>query len=97
MKQDTKKYVKYLMCSAKPEDLMEELESLNLNELRMVQGCGVPGEAWTYCNELIRKRKKEVHALIMEQGAKASMSVETGSDGESENDGTSSIRTSESR
>lgn len=96
MKRDTKKYIHYIMCSAQCEELCSELDTLNLHELRMIQGCGVPGEAWEYCNALIKKRKQEVNALIAEQGRTAKMTVETNSFSEGGDIGESAVRPSES-
>lgn len=75
-KKATKPYVKDVMCYMTQEDLMRALDGLNLKELRQIQGCGVPGDAWRHCNELIRKRTQEIDLIIQDQGQKAHCKVD---------------------
>lgn len=75
-KKSTKPYVRDVMRYMDQDVLMRALDQLNLKELEQIQGCGVPGDAWRYCNDLIRKRKEEIDLIINKQGAEAIAQVE---------------------
>jgi hypothetical protein len=58
------------------EELMRALDQLDLKELRQIQGCGVPGDAWRHCNECIRKKEAEIGLFIAQGGVQASATTE---------------------
>jgi len=60
-------YLRYLMKNMDQEELIGYLRDLNLEELRMAVGCGVPGTAMLVAHALLRKRKKELAAIIEKQ------------------------------
>jgi D-mannonate dehydratase len=90
-KKQTRPYVHTTMEQMDPQQLLQELDVLNLKELRQIQGCGVPGSAWTYCNELIRKRLDEIDIIIKKQGREAFAHVETEVPPEVEQNGTTGV------
>ena len=75
-KSQTKKYVVQVMKMYKQEELMQLLEDLNYKELKMIAGCGVPGDAWRVCYDLLRKKKSELDLFIEQGGQQAHASVE---------------------
>ena len=72
----TKKYVRQIMGYYTQEELMGYLDELNYKELRMIAGCGIPGDAWRYSTDLLRKKKQEVELFIAADGKQATATVE---------------------
>jgi hypothetical protein len=79
------------MVQMDPDRLLQELDMLNLKELRQIQGCGVPGNAWTHCNDLMQQKQREIDLIIREQGRKAFAQVETEKPPEVEQNGTTGV------
>lgn len=90
-KKQTRPYVHTTMEQMDPQRLLQELDVLNLRELRQIQGCGVPGSAWTYCNELIQKRLAEIDIIIKKQGQEAFSHVGIEAPPEVEQNGTTGV------
>jgi len=70
---------------------MKKLDELNLKELEMISGCGIPGDAWRYSIDLIKKKKLEVELFITQGGAKASATIEHELNEEESRNGASGI------
>ncbi|MEA3222367.1 MAG: hypothetical protein U9P49_04280 [Thermodesulfobacteriota bacterium] len=64
--------MKYEMKTSSQEDLIASLKSMNLEELRYAQGCGIPGHANTIALDLLRIRKSE-YKKFMESQSKRSV------------------------
>ena len=62
-KQSCKDRMKYI----NQEDLINALKKMNLQELRYVMGCGVPGSANTIAVQLVRVRRKEYDKFLKMQ------------------------------
>ena len=75
-KAETKKYVRQVMGYYTQEKLMKLLDELNYKELKMIAGCGVPGDAWRYSVDLLRKKKTEIELFISQDGQKATTVAE---------------------
>lgn len=75
-RQQNKNYVRYEMKNLSQEDLIDDLKSMNLAELRYVQGAGVPGHANLICMQLIAKRKQEYNEFLKQQSRRKINSVE---------------------
>lgn len=75
-RQQNKNYVRYEMKNLSQEDLIKDLKTMNLAELRYVQGAGVPGHANLICMQLIAKRKKEYDEFLKQQSRRPIESVE---------------------
>jgi hypothetical protein len=90
-KKSTKPYVKDVMKYMDQDSLMRALDNLNLKELEQIQGCGVPGDAWRHCNDLIRQRKEEIDLIIKKQGAEATATVDHNTITETEDHGTTGV------
>lgn len=75
-KTQTKKYVRQVMGYYRQEELMEGLTELNYKELKMISGCGIPGDAWKFSFDLLKKKRMEIDLLIEEHGKKASATIE---------------------
>lgn len=75
-KAQTKKYVRQVMGYYTQEKIMESLDGLNYKELKMITGCGVPGDAWRYAVDLLRKKKQEIELFITQSGQKATSTVD---------------------
>jgi len=75
-KAQTKKYVRQVMGYYDQERLMHALDELNYKELKMIAGCGIPGDAWRYSVDLLSKKKKEIELFIAQDGQKAIAVVE---------------------
>jgi hypothetical protein len=75
-KSQTKKYVRQVMGYYDQTDLMIKLNELNYKELKMIAGCGVPGDAWRFTLDLLKKKRDEIDLLIEEHGKKATATVE---------------------
>lgn len=75
-KSATKKYVRQVMGYYTQEKLMMLLDGLNYKELKMIAGCGVPGDAWRYSIDLLRKKRDEIDLFISQSGQKASATIE---------------------
>lgn len=76
MKRKTMEYVRYLLCSYDQKKLMNLLDELNYKELKVIAGCGIPGDAWRYSIDLLKKKREEIDLIIEEHGKKASAVVE---------------------
>jgi hypothetical protein len=81
-KSQTKKYVGQVMRIYTQEKLMKLLDGLNYKELKMISGCGIPGDAWRYSYDLLRKKKLEVELFITQGGVKASATIEHEANGD---------------
>lgn len=75
-KSQTKKYVRQVMGYYDQTTLMKLLDDLNYKELKMIAGCGIPGDAWRYSLDLLRKKRDELDLLIEQHGQKATTTVE---------------------
>jgi hypothetical protein len=75
-KEQTKKYVRQVMGYYTQERLIAALAELNYKELKMIAGCGIPGDAWRYSVDLLAKKKQEVELFIAQGGTKATATVE---------------------
>lgn len=75
-KSQTKKYVRQVMGYYDQTTLMRLLDDLNYKELKMIAGCGIPGDAWRYSLDLLRRKREELDLLIEQHGQKATMTVE---------------------
>lgn len=75
-KSQTKKYVRQVMGYYDQVKLMQLLDELNYKELKMIAGCGIPGDAWRYSLDLLRRKREELDLLIEQHGQKATMTVE---------------------
>lgn len=75
-KSQTKKYVRQVMGMYEQEELMKLLDDLNYKELKMIAGCGIPGDAWRYAVDLLRAKKRQVDIFIEQDGQKATATVE---------------------
>lgn len=84
-KSQTKKYVRQVMGYHKQEDLMKLLDDLNYKELKMIAGCGIPGDAWKYSYDLLHKKKMELDLFIEQGGQKATVTVNATGTSEGEN------------
>jgi hypothetical protein len=96
-KSQTKKYVRQVMGMYRQEELMEGLRELNYKELKMIAGCGVPGDAWRLSFDLLKEKRLEVELFIEKHGQQAKAIVEVNPDEEGEDDGDAGIQTSEAR
>jgi hypothetical protein len=90
-KAQTKKYVRQVMGYYTQEKIMEYLDGLNYKELKMITGCGVPGDAWRYAVDLLRKKKQEIELFITQSGQKATSTVELDQDEEDITNGSTRI------
>jgi len=79
-KSQTKKYVRQVMGYYDQTTLMKLLDDLNYKELKMIAGCGIPGDAWRYSIDLLKKKRDEIDLIIEEHGKKASAVVEHDAD-----------------
>jgi len=75
-------------------ELMRLLDGLNYRELKMIAGCGIPGDAWRYSLDLLRKKRVELDLLIEAHGQKATMTVESDDIEGVDPDGKTGIQTS---
>lgn len=75
-KEQTKKYVRQVMGYYTQDRLIKALDELNYKELKMISGCGIPGDAWRHSIDLLKKKKQEVELFIAKGGAKATAVVE---------------------
>lgn len=75
-KSQTKKYVRQVMGYHTQEHLMELLDDLNYKELKMIAGCGIPGDAWLYAYNKLKKMRQELDLYIAQGGQSASVTVE---------------------
>lgn len=75
-RQQNKNYLRYEMKTLSQEDLIDELKSMNLEELRYAQGAGVPGHANLICMQLIARRQKEYNNFMKEQSKRKIDEVE---------------------
>lgn len=75
-KYQTKKYVRQVMGYMDQPALMKLLGGLNYRELKMIAGCGIPGDAWLYSVDLLKKKRMELDLLIEQSGQKATATVE---------------------
>ena len=76
VKRATMKYVRSVMHYYDQEKLMRLLDELNYKELKMIAGCGIPGDSWRYSVDLLDKKKKEIELFIAQDGQKATATVE---------------------
>jgi hypothetical protein len=90
-KEQTKKYVRQVMGYYTQERLMKALEDLNYKELKMIAGCGIPGDAWRYSVDLLRKKKDEIDLFVAQGGVKASATIEHEPDEEENPDGETGV------
>jgi hypothetical protein len=86
-KSQTKKYVRQVMSYYDQVKLMQLLDELNYKELKMIAGCGIPGDAWRYSLDLLRRKREELDLLIEAHGQKATMTVEHENETEENPDG----------
>ena len=89
------KYLRYIMMDLSQETLKECLKTLNLRELKMAIGAGVPGEAMRFANELLQKKKRRMELFIEQDGKTATSEVEIEFPPEGEKDGKGEVCTSE--
>ncbi len=75
-KSQSKGYVCQVMKALDQTELMALLDELNYKELKMISGCGIPGDAWMYSVALLKKKREEIDLFIDQGGTKASASVE---------------------
>lgn len=78
------KYIGSVMKELSQEDLVECLETLNMKELKMVIGAGVPGHALFKAHELLREKKERMEMFIENEGTSATVEVETNEEEEEE-------------
>jgi hypothetical protein len=90
-KSATKKYVRQVMGYYDQTKLMKLLDDLNYKELKMIAGCGIPGDAWRYSVDLLAKKKAEVELFIAKGGATATTTVEHENEIEEDPDGKTRI------
>jgi len=90
-KSATKKYVRQVMGYYDQNKLMNLLDDLNYKELKMIAGCGIPGDAWRYSVDLLAKKRAEIELFIAQDGQKATMSVENENEAEDDPDGESGV------
>lgn len=74
-KSATKKYVRQVMGYYDQTKLMRLLDDLDYKELKMIAGCGIPGDAWRYSIDLLRKKRDEIDLFISQSGQKATAIV----------------------
>lgn len=94
-KSQTKKYVRQVMGMYRQEELMEGLQELNYKELKMIAGCGIPGDAWRLSFDLLKQKRQEVDLFIEKHGQQATAIVEQEADQEAEGDGAPGVQTPE--
>ena len=90
-KTQTKKYVRQVMGFYRQEELMEGLTELNYKELKMISGCGIPGDAWKFSFDLLKQKRQEIELLIEEHGKKATATVEPDEEPEDQPDGATGV------
>lgn len=90
-KAQTKKYVRQIMGYHTQEKLMSLLDDLNYKELKMIAGCGIPGDAWRYSVDLLHKKKQEIELFIAQGGVKASATIEHETNKEGSRNGASRV------
>jgi len=93
-KTQTKKYVRQVMGYYRQEELMEGIKELNYKELKMISGCGIPGDAWRCGFDLLKQKRQEIELLIEEHGQKAKATVEIGEQPEESDNGGAGVQTS---
>jgi hypothetical protein len=86
-KSQTKKYVRQVMSYYDQVKLMQLLSELNYKELKMIAGCGIPGDAWRYSLDLLRQKREELDLLIEAHGQKATTTVDIDTSEEAETNG----------
>jgi len=89
------KYLKYIMQDLDQEILIECLRTLNLRELKMAIGAGVPGHAMYEANRLLSEKKRRMEMFIEQDGAVATSETEIEYPQEVEQNGESEVRTFE--
>jgi len=70
------KYLKYIMQDLSQEALIECLQTLNIRELKMAIGAGVPGHAMYEANKLLSEKKHRMEMFIESDGAVATVETE---------------------
>jgi len=70
-KSQTKKYVRQVMGMYSQDELKKLLDGLNYKELKMVTGCGIPGDAWLFAYYKLRKFKNDLELYISQGGQSA--------------------------
>lgn len=70
------KYLKYIMQDLSQETLIECLKTLNLRELKMAIGAGVPGHAMYVANELLSEKKQRMEMFIEQDGVTATVETD---------------------
>lgn len=93
-KSQTKKYVRQVMGMYRQEELMEGLRELTYKELRMIAGCGIPGDAWLLSFDLLKQKRQEIDLLIEQHGLNAHAAVELNDEPEESDNGESRIQAS---
>ncbi len=76
VKRKTMKYIKDVFTYYDQKKLMSLLDELNYKELKMIAGCGIPGDAWRYSVDLLHKKKMELELFIEQGGQKATVTFE---------------------
>ena len=90
-------YLRYMMRDLDQITLMKDLETLNIRELRMAIGAGVPGHAMHKANELLRDKKIKMEEFIEQDNGTISVEYDEDQPVEMVNDGESGVQTSEER
>lgn len=82
--QDEREYLLKVMKTTPQEELIRHLETLNLNELKAVVSCGVPGFAQNIALAKLEEKKKALDMFISEGGVEAVVGTEVETEGQSE-------------
>jgi len=64
-------YLRYEMKMMDQHELIRCLQELNIRELRMAIGAGVPGSALLVAHGLLKQRTEELEAFLEQSGAQA--------------------------
>lgn len=92
-KSQTKKYVRQVMGYYRQEELIAALEHLTYKELKMIAGCGIPGDAWRVSVDLLKRKREEIDLLIEQHGQQATATIEPDADSGDDSDGEGRIQT----
>jgi len=93
-KSQTKKYVRQVMGFYTQVELMGGLKELTYKELRMISGCGIPGDAWKIGFDLLKVKKQEIDLIIEQHGKTAHATVEDDENEEAPDNGEYGVQTS---